>query len=310
MEDTAPKISGFSILRNGVQFQYPFLEAYESLLPLVDELVINVGLGDDETLQILREWKNLNHLDQVILFESDWQLDLPENKKGGQVLSKQTNLALDRCSHDWCFYLQADEVLHEEDYPPIVHNFTRHSAHPSVEGFLFDYVHFYGSFDVIQATRSAYRREVRLIRKSAGARSVGDAQSFRKQDGSKLSVLPSGGRVFHYGWVRPPEAMKVKTFHFDQLYHGKPRAEDLETQTPHTRDNYRYKRIWGLHPFRGTHPRVMGPRVKSQNWKWDYRALPLEFHGSDFKKVISDFFEMLTGYRAFEYRSYRYAKKS
>ena len=32
----------------------------------------------------------------------------------------------------------------------------------------------------------------------------------------KLRVAPSGGRMFHYGWVRPPEAQKVKLAEFDR----------------------------------------------------------------------------------------------
>lgn len=302
------KVSGFTLVRNGVQFDYPFMESLRSLLPLVDELVINVGIGTDDTLARIREFAEREGQGKVRWFESEWPLNDPEKKKGGLILSEQTNLSLDRCTGDWCVYLQADEVLHEDDLPKIRAALERAYPRPEIDGLAFDYNHFYGSFDVVQFTRSAYRREVRAIRRASGARSVGDAQSFRKPDGSKLHVLHSGARVFHYGWVRTPEAMKEKTFFMDQLYHGAPKAEDAEAGRPHTGDNYRYKRIWGLHRFRGTHPAVMRARIAEKNWNWDLENSPQVWSRRDAKKIVLDLAERLTGYRFFEYRSYRLKK--
>ncbi|MGZ3697111.1 MAG: glycosyltransferase family 2 protein [Bdellovibrionota bacterium] len=300
------KISGFTLVRNGTSFDYPFLESLRSLLPLVDELWINVGIGDDDTLARVKQFVQLEGDGRVHWFESRWPLDDPEKKRGGKILSEQTNLALARCTGDWCIYLQADEVLHEEDYPAIRDSLERAHADPTAEGLLFDYVHFYGAFDVIQETRSSYRREVRAIRRTSGGQSVGDAQSFRKADGTKLTVVRAGGaRIFHYGWVRNPESMREKTFFMDQLYHGDPSAQAAAERIPHTGDNYRYKRFWGLRPFRGTHPAVMRERIARQGWKWDLANSPLSWSWADSKRVVLDTVERLTGVRLFEYRSYR-----
>ncbi len=297
------KVSGFTLVRNGERFDYPYLESIRSLLPLVDELVVNVGIGDDATLEKIQALAAAEP--KIKWFESDWQLDNPEKKKGGLILSEQTNLVLDRCAGDWCVYLQADEVLHERDLSAISASMRAAHAKPEIEGLLFEYIHFYGSFDVIQQTRSAYRREVRAVRRLSGARSVGDAQSFRKPDGSKLAVALCGGRIFHYGWVRTPEAMKEKTFFMDQLYHGAPTEEQKRSGTPHTGDNYRYKRFWGLRRFKGSHPKVMAERVKSKNWHWDLENSPLNWTWKDSKKIVLDTIERVSGHRFFEYRSYR-----
>lgn len=299
------KISGFTLVRNGTQFDYPYLESLRSLASGVDELVINVGRGEDDTLQRIQECSKILPAKSIHVFESDWPLDDPAKKKGGLILSEQTNLALDRCTGDWCIYLQADEVLHEEDWPPLRSALTKADDDPRVEGLVFEYVHFYGSFDVIQRSRNVYRREVRAIRRAAGARSVGDAQSFRKKDGSKLAVKSADARIFHYGWVRTPEAMREKTFFMDQLYHGDPSEDSLKERTPHTGDNYRYKKIWGLRPFLGTHPSVMKDRIHNKGWHWDLTASPLEWRISDLKKIILDLIEEFTGHRFFEYRSFR-----
>jgi hypothetical protein len=299
------KVSGFTLVRNGTKFDYPYIESLRSLLPLVDELVINVGKGDDDTAERIARFAREEGQGKVVTFESDWRLDDPERKKGGLILSEQTNLALDRCTGDWCIYLQADEVMHEEDGSRLRQALLEADPCPEVEGLLFDYVHFYGSFDVIQQTRSAYRREVRAIRRSSAARSVGDAQSFRKPGGSKLKVVLCGARIFHYGWVRTPQAMREKTFFMDQLYHGVPSAEDAAKGIPHTGDNYRYKRFWGLTIFKGTHPAVMRLRISTQGWHWDLARSPLVWKWKDATKVVLDLLERVTGARLFEYRSYR-----
>ncbi len=300
------KISGFTLVRNGVKFDYPFTESIRSLLPLVDELIVNVGYGDDNTLEVIEGLKKTETGGEKIqIFQSEWPLNDPEKKRGGKILSEQTNLALDRCTGDWCIYLQADEVLHEADHDIIKEALREANDRPEIEGLLFNYIHFYGSFDVIQKTRSAYRREVRTIRRSSGARSVGDAQSFRKADGSKLNVILIAARIFHYGWVRTPDAMKEKTFFMDQLYHGAPKESDAKTGTPHTGDNYRYKKFWGLKRFNGTHPEVMKPRIQSKGWSWDLEHSPLVWNAKDLKKIVLDSIEAATGIRLFEYRSYR-----
>jgi glycosyltransferase involved in cell wall biosynthesis len=296
------KISGFTIVRHGTRFDYPYLESIRSLLPLVDELVINVGIGEDETLKTLQAFAQEEGQGKVVIFESHWPLDDPEKKKGGQILSEQTNLALERCSGEWCIYLQADEVLHEEDHARIRAKMERYEDDPEVDGLLFEYIHFYGSFDVIRNSRSAYRREVRAIKKSSGAKSVGDAQSFRLADGNKPRVALCRAKIYHYGWVRPPEVMKEKTFFMDTLYHGNKKKPDAETATG---DNYRYKRIWGLYPFQGTHPSVMLDRVRAKAWSWDIRKSRMEWSLSDAKKIVLDSVERVSGIRLFEYRSYR-----
>ncbi|MBU6375201.1 MAG: hypothetical protein KGQ59_04345, partial [Bdellovibrionales bacterium] len=178
---------------------------------------------------------------------------------------------------------------------------------PKVDGLLFDYRHFYGSYDIVKNSRGAYRREVRAIKRSSGAKSIGDAQSFRFADGRKPNVILANARIFHYGWVRTPDAMKAKTGFMDTLYHG---AESLGADgTPYTGDNYRYKRIWGLQPFSETHPKCMQRRISDKNWNWDFENSPLVFEKKDLTKIPLDLFEKLSGIRLFEYRSYKLISK-
>ena len=78
-----------------------------------------------------------------MIFESDWDMSL----NGGQVLSVETNRALDKCTGDWCFYIQADEVLHEKYFDAVRSSMVKYCNEDRVEGLRFKYEHFYGSYD-------------------------------------------------------------------------------------------------------------------------------------------------------------------
>lgn len=288
------RVSGFAIIRNGVQYDYPFEESLRSLLPLVDELVVVVGKGQDETLARVRALAANDP--KFRIFESEWDENL---RKGGLILSQQTNLAMSHCRGKWGIYIQADEVLHEEDYPQIRAALAAADTRPEVDGLLFDYVHFYGDFFVVNQNPSAYRREIRAVRLDRQVVSWKDAQGFRRSvDGEfpKLNVVRCGARIFHYGWVRPPEVMKEKTVAMDKLYHE---------GGPGTGDNHIYKRIYGLERFTGTHPEVMRERVERKRWKVDLMSAPLVFTLKDVRKVVARFLERRFGWLPGEYRNYK-----
>jgi hypothetical protein len=298
-------ISAFTIIRNGVKFDFPFLESFRSVLPLCDELVINVGVSEDSTrglIEKLRAELPPAEAAKLQVFETTWPLNDKTKRQGGQILADQTNLALGRCRGKWCLYLQADEVLHEDDLPLIRSRLEALADDGSVEALVFEYVHFYGTYDVVQTSRSSYRREIRAVRNGLGIVSTGDAQSFRRADGTKLAAALTKARVFHYGWVRPQETMREKTGFMDTLYHPNASAE-----RPATGNNYEYKRIVGLKPFRGTHPAVMRDRVRSAP-AFDFSKAPRVFRLEDSWKVLSGLIESATGIRPFEYRNYRLIK--
>jgi len=289
------KISGFTFVRNGVNYDYPFEESIRSLLPLVDELVINVGIGSDDTLKRI---ENLAKEEKKIrFFQSVWDENL---RAGGLILSQQTNLAIAKCKGSWGIYLQADEVLHEDDYEKIRSAITRADDDHRVEGILFRYIHFYGDFFIVNKNPSAYRNEIRIIRLGRQIQSYKDAQGFRKKINEnrweKLHVHNCDARIFHYGWVRPPEVMREKTVAMDKLYHQEGEG---------TGDNYKYKRIFGLERFKDTHPKFMFSRIEEKKWNIDLLKAPLVFTLKDTRKIIVWFIEKITGWLPFEYKNYK-----
>lgn len=287
------KVSGFTIIRNAILMDYPVIESIKSLLPLVDEMIVALGQSDDNTKEHILSIND----PKIKVIDTYW--DTTKNK-GGLILSEKTNEALSHCSNDWCFYLQGDEVLHEEDYPLIRDSLSLANKTAGVSGLLFKYIHFYGSHSVVASSRKWYRNEIRVIKKSSGVQSVADAQGFRIA-GEKVPVISSGARVFHYGWVKPPKNMGQKKKLLDRLWHGN--KKDKEN------DSFRFQKLYGLRAYNGSHPQVMEERIKKQNWHFDSKRQLSDWTLKDLNLAASDILETLTGYRIGEYKPYKLVKR-
>ena len=286
-------VSGFTIVRNAIRFDYPIVEAIKSILPLCDEVVVAVGKSEDETLQLI---KSIND-SKIKIIETIWDDSLRE---GGKVLAAETNKAYDAISEkaDWCFYIQGDEVMHEKYLPTIKSEMEKWKDDTRVEGLLFKYTHFYGSYDFVGDSRKWYREEIRIVRKNKEIRSYKDAQGFRKSDNSKLVVQPINAFVYHYGWVKPPAAMQAKQESFHKMWHD---DKWMKENIPAAKE-FDYSQIDSLAKFAGTHPIVMQERVQKQNWKFDFDPTKKKW---GFKMKFLMWVEINFGWRIGAYKNYR-----
>ncbi len=286
-------VSGFTIVRNAIRFDYPIVEAIKSILPLCDEVVVAVGKSEDETLQLI---KSIND-SKIKIIETIWDDSLRE---GGKVLAAETNKAYDTISEkaDWCFYIQGDEVMHEKYLPTIKSEMEKWKDDTRVEGLLFKYTHFYGSYDFVGDSRKWYREEIRIVRKNKEIRSYKDAQGFRKSDNSKLVVQPINAFVYHYGWVKPPAAMQAKQESFHKMWHD---DKWMKENIPVAKE-FDYSQIDSLAKFAGTHPIVMQERVQKQNWKFDFDPTKKKW-GIKMKFLM--WVEIKFGWRIGAYKNYR-----
>lgn len=263
------KISGFSFVRNGIKLYYPIVEAIKSILPIVDEFVVTVGRGDedDETRQRIAGIGD----PKVKIIDTVWD---EKHFKGGIVNSIQTDIAMQACSGDWLFYLQADEVVHEKYLPVIQARCRDLLEDQSVEGLIFRYKHFWGDYDHYQAGHGWYKNEIRIVRNKPDIHSWQSAQSFRRfdyydnprqQDGHhKLNVARVNAEIYHYGWVRPPHLMQNKKRALDTVHWGVKRAEKFYGNSPKEFD---YGPLNLLARFEDTHPQVMQNMIAQMSWK-------------------------------------------
>lgn len=272
------KVSGFSFIKNAIIYDYPIVEAITSILPICDEFVVAVGKSDDETLELIR---NIDK-DKIKIVETEWDESIRE---GGRVLAVETDKAFAAISKDsdWAFYIQGDEVVHEQYLEVIKRAMEEKKDNQNIDGLLFHYHHFYGSYDYIGSSSQWYRHEIRVIKNDKNIYSYRDAQGFRKKENQKLNVRAIDAFVYHYGWVKEPAAMQRKQETFNKLWHD----DDWVEKYVEPSEEFDYlKNIDQLSVFQGTHPAVMKKRIQDKNWKFTYdityNKKKLKDRGKDF----------------------------
>ncbi len=205
------KISGFTFLRNGQRLGYPFAASIRSILPLVDEFVVALGPCDDGTEKMLREIGD----SKIRIIPTQWNEKIrPDYSVKGFVYGQQKTIALYNCTGDWAFYLEADEVLHEDNLPKIRAAMEKYLDDGRVEALAFDFVHFYGNANTMACSPGWYRSEVRIIRNTIPAWSS-ESLFFNVVVSHKKSRQPraahTGATIYHYGWVRSEAQMNLKS---------------------------------------------------------------------------------------------------
>ena len=187
--------------------------------------------------------------------------------------ARQTDIAKEHCTGDWLFYIQGDEAVHENDLEKIKTTCKKELDNPKVEGFLFNYLHFWGDYEHYHKSHTWYPKEIRIIRNNPKVHSWKDAQSFRKfesfdysfsdysrkENTEKLRVKSLGVNMYHYGYVRPPEMMTKKRKSNSESYHGEDKRKD-----PNLFD---YGPLQKLTSFNGSHPKVMKQWIAKHDWK-------------------------------------------
>lgn len=286
------KVSGFTFVRNAVKFDYPVTEAIRSVLPLCDEFVVAAGNSDDATRQLIEAIDPA----KIKIIDTVWDDHLRE---GGSVLAIETNKAMDAISNDsdWAFYIQADEVVHEKHLALIQAGMERFRNDSHVEGLLFNYHHFFGSYDYIASSREWYRREVRIIKNRSDIRSYKDAQGFRK-NGRKLNVKPLEAWIFHYGWVKPPISQQAKQESFHKHWHD----DEWVRHNVLPANEFDYNIISGLKKFSGNHPEIMKQRIHLKNWNFSPDPGKNKLHAG--KQLLQEI-ENVIGWRIGEYKNYK-----
>jgi glycosyltransferase involved in cell wall biosynthesis len=282
------RVVGFSLVANAVRLDFPVLEALRSILPLVDELIVNVGPSSDGTRELIEGLAD----PRLRIIDGVW-----ESAAGSAMLAVETQRALDVCQGDWAIYIQADEVLHEDGLGPLRQAMAAACDDRSVDALLVDFVHFYGGEEWVAGGRSWYRREVRVVRPGIGLRSHQDAQGFRRSDGAgKPRARRSGATYHHYGWARPLAALAEKREIDNALYHpGGPGRRPLGAALP-----------WevGVRRFTGTHPAVIRDWLARRRPVVAPQFLPGPWSVGRLTQHASLGLERLTGWRPFEYTNY------
>ncbi|HEU5041968.1 MAG TPA: hypothetical protein VFT84_14150 [Gemmatimonadales bacterium] len=285
---SAPRISGFTIVRNALKLDFPVEASIRSILPICDEVVVNVGRSEDETLELVRSIGS----PKIRILETEWDMS-----RRNTVLGHETLRAMRACTHPWGVYIQADEVLHERGAAALQEAILRHDGDPRVEGLLVRYLHFYGGFDTIATHRRWYRREVRAVRLDSALdiRPYQGAQGFRVgPEHRRIRARLTDAEMFHYGWARPAQALREKRELGKTMYPWRDASERLPL----------LEWIPGMQPFTATHPTVAREWIEARRADPDRLIAPRRFRWRFVRYYISGWIERLTGVRVFEFRNY------
>jgi hypothetical protein len=282
------KISGFTIVRNAIKLDFPVEASIRSILPICDEVVVNVGRSEDETLDLVRSIAD----PRIRVLETEWDMTLRNT-----VLGAETLRAMRACSHPWGIYIQADEVLHERGAVELAAAVRELDADPKVEGLLVRYLHFYGGFQTVATHRRWYRREVRAVRldPALDIRPYQGAQGFRVGPGHRrIRARLTGAEMFHYGWARPAQALREKRELGKTMYPWR----DASEQRP------LLEWIPGMRAFEGLHPVVAREWIEKRRHDPDRLIAPRRFRWRFLRYYVSGAIERLTGARVFEFKNY------
>jgi len=287
------KVSGFTMVRNAVKYDYPIVEAITSVLPLCDEFIVAVGNSKDDTLLLIQSIPS----EKIRIIETIWDDSL---RAGGRTFALETDKALRAVApdSDWCFYIQADEVLHEKYHEIVKREMLLYKDDMRIDGLLFNYKHFYGSYDYVGESWQWYRREIRIVRNRKDIFSYKDAQGFRKLPNQKLTVKLIDAFIYHYGWVKEPTDMQKKIKNWYRFYVD----ENWVSKNVPDQNEFDYGNVSSLELFSEEHPHVMKDRIARKNWKFDYDISKRNYTAKEkVKRLISN----LLGYRIGEYKNYK-----
>jgi glycosyltransferase involved in cell wall biosynthesis len=239
------KVSAFTFIKNGQILGYPFLESIQSILPIVDEFIVNVGESEDDTLTIIQSLSS----SKIKIIESNWNENMHDR---GYVYGQQKMIAQFNCSGDWAFYIEGDEVYHEKELNQIKKSMEMHLNDSNVEALVFDFCHFYGNGNSVLDSPGWYRSEARIIKNSI--RSYAPDGLFwlileSNKEGRYPRAKHTGVTCYHYGWVRSQDQMNLKMSKVQKYWGFKPIKIDYSQMD---------KTI--IHEFQGSHPEII------KNW--------------------------------------------
>jgi hypothetical protein len=292
------RVSGFTFIRNATKFDYPVVEAITSILPICDDFIVAVGNSEDNTLDLIQ---NIDKK-KIKIIETCWD-DTVEMKKGGKVFASETDKAFKAISmySDWAFYIQGDEAIHEKYLDTIYSSMEKWKDDKDVDGLLFNYLHFYGSYDYVGISPKWYSNEIRVIKNNKAIYSFRDAQGFRKGLNEKLNVKPIDAYVYHYGWVKEPGKMMKKAINANSFYQDKNFLKRMKSVDTNGNKEFDYSSIDSLKLFTGTHPKVMEERIRHKNWSFEH---DISFNKLSFRYKGKIFIKKYLGINTY-YENYR-----
>lgn len=243
-------LSGYTVTRNCIELDYCYELTIQSLLDFCDEVIVCDSDSTDGTLQVLTEWAKREPKLRIVNWPwpnpfGDWLLMVKWQNVARQCLSGQMQ-----------FYLEADEIVHEESYG-ILRKLSEAGG-----------CHWIHRLNFIQDTRHLIPHGQvcgHLLARFGPAKLPmpdgpipGQYYEIQERAGAFHQPNPLL-RIFHYGFIRKNEAMykKVKVLHPAILGTADTRTAEAERKgTSWLAEFQDCLSERHLLPYRGTHPKI------------------------------------------------------
>lgn len=209
----SPGISVCFIIKNGIINGYPFWESLQSCLPIADEIVISEGFSRDLTYKAIEKFRKDNG-GKVKVVRHDWGKFVSSQ---GEVISRVSTATIEQCTKQWVYYLQADEIIHPDNYQVI-----RDMASGKLGNYNsinFRFAHFIGSWEPLPVGSAAYSYAIRMIRNIPEIHLIGDAWTFGGGISPSYPHEKIPKPVYHLGWVFPKN-INQKNIEQAKIYSG------------------------------------------------------------------------------------------
>lgn len=244
------KISGFTFIRDGVRLGYPFEQSIRSVLPLCDEFIAAVGQSEDGTLERLQAMNE----PKLRIVPTTWNEKI---RSYGYVYAQQKMIAQFNCTGDWAFYLEGDEIVHDQDIDRLRTALLYYLDKPEIEALAFDYFHFHGDHRHLRTSSQVYRKAARIIRN--------DIRSIAP-DGLYWAVIKRknflGRRNKRRTRYPRTAALNIPIYHYGNARHERYLQKKSETVNQYWDDNPFWSVYGQIDPdaiskFRGSHPEII-----------------------------------------------------
>lgn len=249
-----PGLSGYVCVRNAVLLDYCLREAVESLLPVCDEVIICDGESTDGTKTMVFDlWVNNP---QVRMITCPWSN--PVRKIDFWV--EWINFARQHCAFDMQLELDADEVLDSSSYDLIRHLLPKRGSHN------FTRLNFWKDPQHLAPYNRCCGTMVARMAPSDLYMPSDEPNPAVTPNARTRAVDTPGLRIFHYGFLRNPDAFVRKSREVQNMFFGSVDSRITEMADQGKRWDEREYFDLPLQNYNGEHPPVAHKWLKDRGY--------------------------------------------
>jgi len=174
------------VLKNVLKTGYPFVESIAASLPVCDEFLISDGYSSDGTFEVLEKIAKINRKVKVV--RQEWPI-----ARKYSVIAEVTNALRAKCSYDYIFSIQANEVIHEDSVEFIK---ALPEICPQINTYSLPFIHLVRDLRFFEDFRLRYSKNMENIVAVVDAWTLGPSAPFTKTE--TLKGLRHPRRMLQY----------------------------------------------------------------------------------------------------------------